>query len=141
MDVNAKLIREDGWPLFPVYPAMTSANLPQRPPQPDEWTELTITQVTHFRPHPAQPVLVVAAEDPERAEQALRPRFGAALCVVASRYRTQDVDAAVQRLRAEMSARRWPITSTGRSASSEGQPTATARFAWIEPEVAEWAET
>src|SRR5437879_1282196 len=58
---------EDGWPIFPVYPPMTSANLPQRPPQPDEWAELTITQVTHFQPHPTQPVLVVAAEDPERA--------------------------------------------------------------------------
>ncbi|HEY4455346.1 MAG TPA: hypothetical protein VGN81_13610 [Pseudonocardiaceae bacterium] len=132
---------QDGWPTVPVYPPMTAANLTERPPQPDECAELTITQVTSFRPHPTQPVLVVAAEDPERAERALRPRFGAALCVVASEYRQQEIDATVRRLREEMSARRWPITSTGRSASSAGQPTVTAHLAWLKPEVAQWAET
>jgi len=40
-----------------------------------------------------------------------------------------------------MSSRRWPMTSNGRSASHDGQPTVTAQFAWIEPEVAQWATT
>jgi hypothetical protein len=130
-----------GWPTVPIIRPMTAANLPAQPPQPHEWAALTITQVTHFRPHPTQPVLVVAAEDPERAERALRPRFGAALCVVASRYRQYEVAATVLRLRNELSAHRWPMTSTGRAASNDGQPTVTAHFAWIEHEVAEWAAT
>jgi hypothetical protein len=130
-----------GWPTSAIVRPMTAANLPARPPRPDEWAELTITQVTQFHPDPAQPVLVVAAGDPERVERALRRRFGASLCVVASRYRQEEIDAAVDRLREEMSSRRWPITMTGRGASSAGQATVTARFAWIEPEVAEWAAT
>jgi hypothetical protein len=130
-----------GWPTAPVHGPATAANLPAEPPQPDEQAELTITQLTQFQPHPAQPVLVVAAEDPERVEQALRPRFGAALCVVRSRYRRHEIDETLQRLRDEQMARRWLITSSGQSASSDGQPTVTAEFTWIEPEVAEWAAT
>lgn len=121
-----------GWP---------AAGLPARPPARGEWAELTITQVTLFHPRPEQPVLVVAAEDAARAERALRPVFGAALCVVASRYRRSDIVAAQERLRRELSARRWPMTSTGRSAGEDGQPTVTADFAWITPEVAQWAAT
>lgn len=130
-----------GWPTAPIHGPMAAANLPVRPPQPDEQAELTITQLTVFRPHPAQPVLVVAAEDPERAEQALRPRIGAALCVVRSRYSRNQVEETQRLLRNEMSSHRWLITSTGRSAGHDGQPTVTATFVWIEPEVAQWATT
>jgi hypothetical protein len=130
-----------GWPTAPVYGGMSAANLPARPPEADEQRRLTITQLTQFRPHATQPVLVVAAEDPERAERALRPTFGAALCVVPSRYRQQEIDETLQRLRDEMSSHRWPMTSNGRSAGDDGQPTVVATFAWIEPEVAEWAAT
>lgn len=131
----------DGWPTAPVYGGMSSANLPQRPPQPDEQAALTITQQTVFRPHETRPVLVVAAEDPERAERALRPTFGAALCIVPSRYSRQEIDDTLGRLRDEQSARRWRLTSNGRSAGEDGQPTVVAQFAWIEPDVAEWAAT
>lgn len=121
-----------GWP---------TADLPARSPQPDEQTRLTITQVTVFRPHETQQVLVVAAEDVERVERALRPTFGAALCVVPSRYRRHEVDETLRRLRDEMSSHHWPMTSNGRSAGDDGQPTVIATFAWIEPEVARWAAT
>lgn len=130
-----------GWPVVPLAGSLTAANLPAPPPRREAWAELTITQITQVHPQPAQPVLVVAAEDPERAEHALRPTFGAALCVVGSRYRQRDIDAAQDRLRQELSARRWRLTSTGRSADDDGQPTVTARFAWIESEVAPWATT
>ncbi|MFJ1761338.1 hypothetical protein ACIOD2_13525 [Amycolatopsis sp. NPDC088138] len=130
-----------GWPVVPLVGPTTAANLTASPPPQDRWAELTITQITQFRPHPAQPVLVVAAEDPERAERALRPTFGASLCVVGSRYRQRDIDAAQDRLRQELPARRWRLTSTGRSAGDDGQPTVTAEFAWIEAEVARWATT
>lgn len=127
-----------GWPTAPIPGNMTAANVPTQPPRPDEWAELTITQITQFRPHPTQPVLVVAAEDPERVERALRPAFGAALCVVPSRYRRHEVDETHRRLRDERS---WRMSMNGRSAGDDGQPTVTARFAWIEPAVAEWAAT
>lgn len=130
-----------GWPVVPIVGSMTAANLPAFPPRREQWADLTITQITLFHPEPTQPVLVVAAEDPERAERALRPTFGAALCVVASRYRRRDIDAVQDRLQQELSARRWRMTSTGRSASDAGQPTVTAQFAWIESEVAQWAAT
>jgi hypothetical protein len=130
-----------GWPTGPVYHGMTSANLPQPAPGPDEQAELTITQLTIFHPQETQPVLVAAAEDPERAERALRPTFGDALCVIASRYTRQEIDETLHRLRTEMSTHRWPMTSNGRSADRDGQATVFARFAWIEPEVAEWAAT
>jgi hypothetical protein len=130
-----------GWPTVPIHGPMTAANLPARPPQPHECAELTIIQLTQFQPHPTQPVLVVAAEDPERAEQSLRPRFGDALCVVRSRYRQHEIDETLQRLRDEQTAHRWLITSSGQSASSDGQPTVSAGFVWIEPEVAVWAAT
>ncbi|MEV6644533.1 hypothetical protein [Amycolatopsis sp. NPDC051371] len=130
-----------GWPAAPVKDCTVPVNLLTSPPRQEEWAELTITQITQFHPHPTQPVLVVAAEDPGHAERALRPAFGASLCVVASRYRRQDIDAAQSRLRQELSARRWPITSTGRSAGDDGQPTVSAQFAWIESEIARWAAT
>ncbi|WP_410608072.1 hypothetical protein [Amycolatopsis sp. lyj-109] len=44
------------------------------------------------------------------------------------------------RLRQELSAR-WRMTSTSRAASEAGQSIVTAQFAWIEPEVAQWAAT
>lgn len=130
-----------GWPGPAGGNSAAAANLSASPPRREEWAELTITQVTQFHPAPTQPVLVVAAEDPVRAERALRPVFGASLCVVTSRYRRQDIDAAQNRLRQELSARRWPMTSTGRSAGADGQPTVSAQFAWIDLEVAHWAAT
>jgi len=129
-----------GWPTAPIHGPMTAANLPA-PPQPHECAELTITQLTQFHPHPTQPVLVVAAEDPQRAEQALRPRFGDALCVVRSRYHRHEIDETLQRLRDEQMAHRWLITSSGQSARSDGQPTVSAQFVWIERDVAAWAAT
>lgn len=130
-----------GWPVVPLVGAMTAANLPARPPRREDWAELTITQITQFHPQPTQPVLVVAADEPERAEHALRPTFGSALCVVASRYRQPDIDAAQDRLKQELFAHRWRLTSTGRSAGEDGQPRVAAEFAWIESEVAQWAAT
>lgn len=132
---------EGGWPTVPVHPPMTSANPPVWPPSRDEWPALTITSITCFRPSATQPVSVVAAEDPELAERALRPKLGAGLCVVRSRYSGDEIDSTRQRLHEEMMSHRWPITSFGSSSSADGQPTVHARFVRIEPEVAAWAET
>lgn len=117
---------------------MSTANLPVRPPAPAEQAELTITQISVFHPHPTQPVLVVAAEDPDRVERALRPTFGSALCVVPSRYSREEIDRTLRQLREQQF---WPMSASGRSAGEDGQATVTATFAWIEPEVADWAET
>jgi hypothetical protein len=130
-----------GWPTAATSGSMPAANLSAQRPGPDEYEKLTITQVTQFHPTATQPVLVVAAEDPTRVEQALRRRFGAALCVVPSRYRWHEIEESHERLTSEMASHRWRLTSAGRSAGNDGQATVTAQFAWIEPEVAEWAAT
>ena len=52
-----------------------------------------------------------------------------------------EIDETLQRLRDEQMARQWLITSSGQSASSDGQPTVSAQFVWIEPDVAAWAAT
>lgn len=132
---------EGGWPTVPVHPPMTRANPPVRPPNHDEWPALTITSVTVFSPSATQPVLVVAAEDPELAERALRPKLGAGLCVVSSRCSRAEIDRTRQRLHAEMMSHRWPVTSFGSSSSADGQPTVRATFVRIDPEIAEWAQT
>jgi hypothetical protein len=60
------------------------------------------------------------------------------LYVIPSRYSREEID---RTLREQKSSRQWPMSSSGRSAGEDGQATVTAEFAWIKPEVAEWAES
>jgi hypothetical protein len=135
--------RQDPWTVPPCPPPPEGWLSGPQPPAPRraDWPALTITQVTNFHPEPDRNVLVVAAEDPERAEQALRPTLDAALCVVRSRHTQAQIDAAWQRIHAEALAGRWLIGTHGHSATEDGQHQLTAQFAWLLPEVAEWATT
>lgn len=115
---------------------------PGQPPDREEQAELTITQLTMFHPSRTQPVLVIAAEDVDRAEQALRPRFGAALCVVPSRWSQRQIDEVGDRLHVAGLAGEWPMSMWGLGgASPEGQPQLSAQLAWLVPGFVEWATT
>jgi hypothetical protein len=96
-----------------------------------------VVSVAVFRPGPDQEVLVVAAADPDAAWAWLRPRFGARLCVVASRWTTAELDA----VRAYLHARHrpWNLLQCGESASEDGQACIAAKLTRVSPEIALWA--
>jgi hypothetical protein len=114
--------------------------MPSAPPD-DEWEALSIMQVAWFHPAGAGPVLVVSAEDPARVERLLRPEFGAALCVVPSRYTRQQIEGVARRLRVEGESRRWLISMHGSGVGGDGQPRLTVELARVVPAMAEWAAT
>jgi hypothetical protein len=96
-----------------------------------------ITSVALFRPSWRQVVLVVAAEQPQQVEAALRPRYGARLCVVPSRWTHRQVDDVAGRLSAEVS--RWLIYIFGESTAEDGQPLLTVELTRVLPSMAAWA--
>jgi hypothetical protein len=96
-----------------------------------------ITSVALFRPSRRQAVLVVAAEQPQQAEAALRPRYGARLCVVPSRWTRRQIDDVAGRLRAEMS--RWLIYIFGESTAEDGQAVVTVELTRVLPDLVAWA--
>jgi len=96
-----------------------------------------ITSIALFRPSRRQVVLVVAAEQPQQVEAALRPRYGARLCVVPSCWTRRQIDDVAGRLRAEMG--RWMIYIFGESTAEDGQPLLTVELTRVLPALAAWA--
>lgn len=99
--------------------------------------DASVVTVTVFRPGQDQEVLVVAATDTGAAEAWLRPRFGDRLCVVASRWTTEELEA----VRAHLDARHraWKLVGLGQSTSEDGQACIAARLTLVLPEIASWA--
>lgn len=90
-----------------------------------------ITSLALFRPSPRQCVLVVAAEEPERVDAHLRPRYGDRLCVVRSRWTRRQIEDLLHQLREGMS--RWMIYECGETVTEEGQPLVTADVSRVLP--------
>ena len=95
-----------------------------------------VTSVALFRPGRRQTVLVVAAEQPQQVEAALRPRYGPRLCVVPSRWTGRQIDDVLRRLRAGMAS--WMIYSCGQSTAEDGQAVLTAELTRVLPALASW---
>ncbi len=106
---------------------------------PELYTSHVITSITTFRPSRTQTVLVVAAEEPQQVRATLRPRYGARLCVVPSRWTRRQIDDVTRRVRAEML--RWMIYSCGQSTTEDGQALVTVDLSRVLPAFAEWAST
>jgi hypothetical protein len=98
-----------------------------------------ITSVALFRPSRRQVVLVVAAEQPQQVEAELRPRYGARLCVVPSRWTRRQIDDVARRLRAEMG--RFMIYICGESTAEDGQAAVTVELTRVLPALAALART
>ena len=92
--------------------------------------------VTVFRPGPDQEVLVVAATDLDTVEARLRPEFGQRLCVVASRWTTEELDAVCAHLHARQ--RAWNLFQLGQSTGEDGQACIAAKLTRVMPEIAVW---
>ena len=120
------------------WPELDSIGNPaERPPPSDQWPTLTITTVTLFRVDATHGVYVVAAEDPDRATQAVGDR----MCVVRSRYSRHQLDQAGSRLHEEMRSGGWQLTSHGETSTADGQPQLVVGLPWVVPELVEWAAT
>lgn len=96
-----------------------------------------ITSIAIFRPSRRRAVLVVAAGDPQRVEAALRPHYGARLCVVPSRWTHAQIDDVTRRLPAQT--RPWMIYEWGRSVGEGGQALVVAYCVRVLPAFAGWA--
>jgi hypothetical protein len=94
-------------------------------------------QVTVFRPGPGQEVPVVAATDPAGVETLLRPRVGARLCVVLSRWARGELDAVRSHIHARK--RSWNLLRLSQSADDDGQAYIAVELAWVSSETASWA--
>lgn len=104
---------------------------------PDLLAAHQITSVALFRPSRRQVVLVLAAEEPQQVEAALRPRYGGRLCVVPSRWTRRQIDDVIGRLRAER--REWMIYILGESTAEDGQALITVELTRVLPALASWA--
>jgi hypothetical protein len=93
--------------------------------------------VAVFHPGPDRTVLVVAATDRAAVEARLRPRLGARLCVVPSRWATRQLDEVFAVLSAHQ--RDWDLGMVARSVEEDGQPVVMATLLRVGPEVAAWA--
>ena len=93
--------------------------------------------VVVFRPGPGRAVLVVAASDEAAVERRLRRQLGPRLCVVASRWTRDQLDAASSVLQERM--RDWRITSFGRGVDEDGQAWVEVTVSRVLPEMARWA--
>ncbi len=98
---------------------------------------LPIVSICLFRPSSRQVVLVVAAEQPEEVEAALRPHIGVRLCVVASRWTRRQIDDLAADLPDGM--RDWLVYQCGESTTADGQAVVFAKVARVLPAFAGWA--
>ncbi|HSN05966.1 MAG TPA: hypothetical protein VLV82_01375 [Candidatus Angelobacter sp.] len=119
-----------GWPQVPV-----GSNIEPSPPESIPGR----VSVVVFRPTPTQVVLVVATSRPEEAEALLRPVYGDALCVVASRWSPDQVDAVRQALHEHGT--EWGVYEFGGRAGEDAQITVIAKVVRIVPAVTEWCLT
>jgi hypothetical protein len=92
-----------------------------------------------FRPTPTQVVLVVATSQPDAAEALLRPIYGDALCIVASTWTPEQVEAVHQALHQHWA--EWGVYEFGDRAGEDAQVTVNAKVVRVLPELAEWSQT
>jgi hypothetical protein len=105
----------------------------------DDLDPFAITAVALFRPSRRHVVLVLAAEDSTAVDAALRPKYGARLCVVPSRWSGRQIDDVLRRLRAEVDA--WQLYSFGPATAHDGQPFVSAQVTRVGPELVAWAQS
>jgi hypothetical protein len=119
-----------GWPQVP-----EGSNIEPSPPESIPGR----VSVVIFRPTPTQVVLVVATSQPDAAEALLRPIYGDALCVVASRWSPDQVEAVRQALHEHWE--EWGVYQFGDQAGEDAQVTVSAKVVRVLPEMAEWSLT
>ncbi len=119
-----------GWPQVP-----EGSNIEPSPPSSIPGR----VSVVVFRPTPTQVVLVVATSQPEAAEALLRPVYGDALCVVASRWSPDQVEAVRQALHRHWA--EWGVYEFGGRAGDDAQVTVAAKVVRVLPGIAEWSLT
>lgn len=95
--------------------------------------------MTIFRPSEDQAVLVVAAVDLAAVEAQLRPELGESLCVLASMWTRQELDAVQGQLKRQYA--EWNLYELGQSVGDDGQARVNARLTQVLPEVASWADS
>ena len=119
-----------GWPQVP-----EGSNIEPSPPENIPGR----VSVVLFRPTPTQVVLVVATSQPDAAEALLRPIYGDALCVVASRWSPDQVQAVRQALRDHWT--KWGVYEVADHAGEDAQVTVSAKVVRVLPDMAEWSLT
>lgn len=95
-----------------------------------------VVNATLFHPRPDTPVLVLAVTDPKLVEAAVAPWLGSHVCVVRSRFRPDEVEAARTHLASRMGD--WRLDQVGRSSDDTGQPVVNASAERVLPEMADW---
>lgn len=93
--------------------------------------------VTVFHPSRSQAVLVVAAADLAAVEARLRPQLGRSLCVVPSRWTTDQLDSVRDHLQRRWQS--WGLYQLGAQHAEDGQAYIAARLVRVRPEIADWA--
>jgi hypothetical protein len=81
--------------------------------------------------------LVVAAADPARVEAVLRPVYGAALCVVRSRWSRSELSAAMWHLDARIE--EWAVILQGGRVTADGLVEEFVAVRYVTPDLAAWA--
>jgi hypothetical protein len=97
-----------------------------------------VTAVT-FRPSLYQAVLVVAAVDIDAVEKMLRPQLPDRLCVVASRWTRDQIDAV--RAHLEQHGQGWAVQAFGEAIDDHGQACVEADLLRVTSDIARWAVT
>jgi hypothetical protein len=93
--------------------------------------------VTVFHPGKNQAVLVAAAADLAAVEARLRPQPGKSLCVVPSRWTTDQLDGVRDHL--DQRWQSWDLYQLGPQHAEDGQPHTAARLVRVSPQIADWA--
>lgn len=93
--------------------------------------------ITLFHPGPNQAVLVVAAAEVAAVEARLRPQLGKSLCVVPSRWTTDQLDGVRDHLYQRW--QDWSLYQLGPQHAEDGQAHIAARLVRVLPEIAVWA--
>ena len=95
--------------------------------------------ISVFRPGPNQAVLVVAAVDIAAVEAQLRAQLGDRLCVVASRWTREQLDAVTRYLWER--AQQWGVYETGHTCDEQAQTIVNVQLVRVTAEIASWADT
>jgi hypothetical protein len=98
-----------------------------------------IVHLSLRRPSPTQAVLVVAAAQAAEVEQALRPLFGASICVVPSRWTRSYIDSIRHHLDQHWDP--WLIYTSGETSDDDGQLRIGLQLVHVRPGLAAWADT
>jgi len=90
-----------------------------------------------FRPRPDSTVVVIAVSDVAAAEQAWRPRLGARLGIVPSRWSTAELEAVTSTLDEHWD--EWTISHSARLSDDHLQYKVETRLLRVTPAMARWA--